>query len=388
MLRRDFMVFIERPDAFARLEAALEARPVVGLVGPRQCGKTSLARQYVQKFYPNLPRGNSFDLENLGDLARLENPLLTLESLSALVVIDEVQHQPEVFKTLRVLADRPGRITKFLVLGCASGELLRQSSESLASRIRYIELSPFELSEVGSDNAAKLWVRGGFPESFLAPHEGESYAWRSDFIDTFLQRDLAAGLKLPALTMRRFWTMLAHLHGGILNLSDLGRSLGISDTTARRYVDALADAFMVRLLLPWHENIGSRQVKRPKVYIRDSGLLHALLSLRTESELGSFPRLGASWEGFALEETIRRKSIRSGEAYFWAIHEDAELDLLHFEGGKRRGYEFKYTDSPKVTRSMRRAIEVLGLDSLAVVVPRGEAFRIDDRIEVVPLASM
>jgi predicted AAA+ superfamily ATPase len=266
--------------------------------------------------------------------------------------------------------------------------MLRQTSESLAGRIRYVELTPFDLAEVGSENAISLWVRGGYPRSFLAPDEEESYAWRNDFIDTFLQHDLGEAVRLPALAMRRFWTMLAHLHGGILNLSDLGRSLGISDTTARRYVDALADAFMVRLLLPWHENVGSRQVKRPKVYIRDSGLLHALLGLRSESELRSFPRLGASWEGFALEETCRRKAIRSGDAYFWAVHEKAELDLLHFEGGRREGFEFKYTDSPRVTRSMRKAIEVLRLDSLTVVVPGGEAFDLDDTIRVVPLAML
>jgi len=382
------MNVIERQGAFDRLAAALTARPLVGLVGPRQCGKTWLARRYILKFHPELPAGNILDLENLRDLARLETPLLALESLSGLVVLDEVQHKPEIFQTLRVLADRPERIARFLVLGSASGAMLRQSSESLAGRIRYVELTPLDLSEVGAEHAVKLWVRGGYPESFLAPDEEESYAWRSDFIDTFLQRDLGASIRMPALAMRRFWTMLAHLHGGMLNLSDLGRSLGISDTTARRYVDSLADSFMVRLLAPWHENVGSRQVKRPKVYVRDSGLLHALLSLRNESDLLSSPRLGASWEGFALEETIRRKSIRDGEAYFWAIHEEAEIDLFHIESGRRIGYEFKFTDSPKATRSMRRAIDALRLDSLTIIVPRGEVFQIDDTIKVVPLTSL
>jgi uncharacterized protein len=349
--------FIEKIDFQFRIHS------VVGLLGPRQVGKTTLARHYAQKF----KNVTIFDLENLRDLARLKKPMLALADLdSDLVIIDEIQMRPDLFPTLRVLVDQRPR--KFLILGSASRDLLQQSSETLAGRIGYIELTPFSLSEV--HDSQKLWVRGGFPLSYLAESEEESFSWRQEYIATYMERDMPAlGFNIPPLHVRRLWMMLAHNHGNILNLTDIGNSLDISHHTVRRYTDILAGTFMVRLLEPWFENISKRQVKAPKVYIRDSGLLWTLLDIRNLRAAQVYSRLGAAWEGFALEELIKHYEARPEECFFWATQSGAELDLLIMKDGKRLGFEIKYTDSPSITKSMHIAMEDLKLDHLYVVYP-------------------
>ncbi len=361
------------------IEAQLRVHPLCALLGPRQVGKTTLAKMYIEKHAPDDTA--FFDLENPLDLARLENPMLTLSGLSQkLVVIDEIQLRPELFPVLRVLVDQEEKKgQKFLILGSASRDLIRQSSETLAGRIGYIELHPFSFGEV--KESAKLWLRGGFPRSYLAESDADSYLWRQSYITTFLERDIPSlGFNIPATQMRRFWLMLVHYHGQIFNASELARSLAISDHTVRRYLDILAGTFMVRVLHPWFENLKKRQVKSPKIYFRDSGVLHALLGINQAEQLQTYPKLGSFWEGFALEEIIRTLHARAEECYFWATQANAELDLLIVKDGKRLGFEFKYTDMPKVTKSMRIALDNLKLDRLAILYPGDKIFKVDDKI--------
>lgn len=355
---------------------------VTGLLGPRQCGKTTLAKQYRERFEKN--NAHHFDLENPLHLSQLETPQLTLEPLEGLVVIDEIQLRPELFPYLRVLADEKPE-TRYLILGSASRDLIKQSSESLAGRIGYIELTPFQLRECGPDQWRSLWFRGGFPKSFLAPTENASLHWRKSYVQTFLERDLSwLGFHISPQNMRRLWMMLAHYHGNILNYSELSRSLGVSDMTIRRYIEILEATFMIRVLKPWFENIKKRQVKSPKIYIRDSGLLHALLDIPAD-QLTLHPKIGASWEGFALEEVIRLHEIESDNCFFWNIQGNLELDLLILKEGKRFGYEFKYTDTPKLTESMKKSLEILQLEKLTLIVPLNTRFQLAEKIEVVGL---
>ena len=360
-----FFSVISRTGHLGAIRALLRQFPVVAILGARQVGKTTLARQLAGEHRGHVTR---FDLESEEDLALLADPLLALRPLKGLIVVDEVQRRPELFPTLRVLVDEPRAARRFLVLGSASPQLLRQTSESLAGRIAFYELGGFSLDEVGVKNWARLWRRGSFPRSLLARSEPDSMRWRQELIRTYLERDLPSlGLGLPARTLRRFWMMLAHYHGQTWNSSELARAFGVAHTTVQRYLDVLSETFMVRQLQSWHENVGKRQVKAPKIYIRDSGLLHALFGLETSREIESHPKVGASWEGFALQSVVSRLGARPEECYFWATHAGAELDLLIVRGGRRIGLEFKRTTAPAVTKSMRIAIEDLGLSKLFVV---------------------
>jgi len=371
-----------RPD----IRQGLRENPIVAILGARQVGKTTLSRQVQQEWDGPTHR---FDLEDPADQARLTEPGLVLRDLSGLVILDEVQRQPELFPLLRVLADRPECPARFLLLGSASPELVRGASESLAGRVHFVQLGGFSLPEVGADQVDRLWIRGGFPRSFLAPSDAASARWRQDFIRTFLERDLPQlGVGVASTTMRRFWTMLAHHHGQVLNASALSRSFGVSDTTVRSYLDTLAHTYMVTVLQPWHENVGKRQVKRPKVYLGDSGLLHTLLGLDDRAQVESHPVLGASWEGFALGQLMAHLQVPAERCFFWATHGGAELDLLVVSGGQRRGFEIKRTERPKVTRSMRSAWSTLGLDSLNVVHAGQHSFPLDDGIQAVPLRRL
>ena len=369
-----------------RVESLQRSFPVTALVGARQVGKTTLSRMIAASW-----EGPStlFDLEHAPDRARLAEPSLALGRLRGLVVLDEVQRLPRLFETLRVLADRPGTPARFLVLGSASPALLRQSSESLAGRVAYHELSGFDLTEVGVGALDELWLRGGFPTSFLAPSDEESAEWRRQFIRTFLERDLPQlGVGVPATTLRRFWTMLAHYHGQTWNASALARSFGVSDTTVRRYLDLLESTYVVRVLPPWHANVKKRQVKAPKVYLGDTGLLHTLLGLRTREDVESHPTLGASWEGFCLETVVTCLQAKPEQCHFWATHAGAELDLLVLHRNRRLGFEFKRTDAPRVTRSMRVAMETLGLERLDVVHAGEHTFPLGERLRAVALRDV
>ena len=373
---------IPRPHAIARVDRAFELHPIAAVLGPRQCGKTSLARLIAAR-----EPCEFFDLEDPVDVRRLSAPMTTLERLSGLVILDEAQRRPELFELLRVLVDRPKNQARFLLLGSASPRIVKGVSESLAGRIGFIDLSGFDLREIGADNQDRLWIRGGFPRSFLAASDRASLVWRDDFIRTFLERDIPQlGITIPAETLRRFWTMVAHCHGQIWNAAELARSLGASENTARGYLDILAGAFMVRVLAPWFENVGKRQVKSPKVFLRDTGILHALLQVESLSDLQAHPKLGASWEGFALEQVVGLLETR--DTYFWATHGGAELDLLVTLGGKRYGFEFKYQDAPGRTRSMMIAREDLGLEKMWVVYPGSKQYALDAWIDVIPLPSI
>jgi len=357
-------MLISRPSHLAELRRKLTNNPVVALLGARQVGKTTLARLLAAE----MDAAAHFDLEDPRDLARLDEPTLTLEPLRGLVVIDEVQHRPDLFRVLRVLADRAPLPARFLVLGSASPALLRQGSESLAGRLGYQELGGFDLAEVGADHWHRLWLRGGFPRSWLAPDEAASLEWRRDFIRSFVERDLPGlGITLPSRLLHDFWTMLAHYHGQTWNGSELARAFGLAHTTVRRYLDIMTGAYVVRQLRPWRENPRKRIVKSSKIYIADTGLLHALLGLETPEDLRGHPKVGASCEGFALEQVVRQLRARPEECHFWSVHGGPELDLLVVRGRQRRGYEFKRTDAPSVTRSMRSAMELLGLTSLDIV---------------------
>jgi predicted AAA+ superfamily ATPase len=377
---------IKRRFHLDAVKARLSGSPVVGIVGARQVGKTTLARQIAGA---HKGRVSNFDLEDSRDLARMADPMLALEPLRGLVIIDEIQRTPGLFTTLRVLSDRPRRPATFMILGSASPELLRQSSESLAGRISYYELPGFSLREVGSKNATRLWLRGGFPRSYVASNGATSYAWRQDFLRTFVERDLPQlGIGVSPTTIRRFWTMLAHYHGQTWNASEFARSFAVSDTTVRRYLDALTSSLVVRQLPAWHENVAKRQVRAPKVFIRDQGLLHALLGLERMSDLEGHPKVGASWEGFAAAEVLELLASHPGEAYHWATHAGAELDLLVVRGRRRTGFEFKRTSAPRVTRSMRSALNDLKLQRLYVVHAGSESFSLDKKIHAIALTDL
>jgi predicted AAA+ superfamily ATPase len=373
---------IDRSEEKSRVLALIADNPVTALLGARQTGKSTLARDIEAAHY--------FDLENPRDLASLDQPQLALEGLQGLVVIDEIQRKPELFPLLRYLCDaRPGR--RFLVLGSASRDLIRQGSESLAGRISYHELRGFGLREVCSDGAGlrKRWLRGGFPRSWLAPDEARSLAWRRDFIQTFLERDIPQlGIRVPAATMGRFWTMLSHYHGQVLNYQELARSFGVSDATVRHYLEILEGSFMIRLLKPWHENVGKRLVKAPKLYIRDSGIFHALHDIGDERGLATSPKLGASWEGFVLEEIMGDPGTRAEAFSFYRTHAGAELDLFWSRGGKRIGVEVKYADAPRMTPSMRNALTDCRLDELFVVYPGDKPYALMEKVRVVPALQL
>ncbi len=373
---------IHRSEVKNQIETALRRSRVTALLGPRQCGKTTLAREFVPS-----DSVNYFDLEDPESLTRLDQPKLALENLTGLVVIDEIQRKPELFPLLRVLADRQPNPAKFLVLGSATPELLRQSSESLAGRIETLELGGFNLSEVGAAAMSRHWLRGGFPLSFLAENDEDSAVWRSRFVSIFLERDLpASGMGISPVAMMRFWTILAHYHGQTWNASEIASAMGVSAKIARRYVDLLTHTFMVRQLQPWHENLGKRQVKAPKIYFRDSGLFHTLTRIKSESDLLTNPKIGASWEGYAIEEVLRH--YQPDQEYFWATHNGAELDLLLFKDGKRIGVECKRQDAPKLTASMKIAMEDLKLDELLVIYPGRKAYPLGESIRVLPLESL
>ena len=377
---------VARPDGLKRLTRLLRDFPVVAILGPRQIGKSTLAKQFADS-----QRGqvHLFDLERQADLRRLQDPQLALEDLRGLVVLDEIQRMPDVFPTLRVLADRQPRRARFLVLGSASPDLLRQSSETLAGRIAHFYLSGFQPSEVPGRQLDRLWLRGGFPRSFLARGEDVSWLWREEFISTFLERDLPQlGVTTPATTLRRFWSMLAHAHGGIWNASEFGRSLGSNDNTARKYVEMLASTFVVRILRPYHANLSKRQVKSPKVYVADSGLLHALLGLQRMEDVLGHQKAGASFEGFAMQTVIEQMGARPHECHFWALHSGAELDLLVVRGNKRLGFEFKLGSAPSLTRSMRSAMENLDLTALWVVHHGKDRYPLAPKVEAVPLRDL
>lgn len=370
---------IERSAYKSLIDRALSRAPIVALLGPRQCGKTTLAREFLPAMAPAY-----FDLEDPLAADVLQNPLQALAGHRGLVVIDEAQRQPGLFPVLRVLADRPGTPARFLILGSASPELARQAAESLAGRVEIIEMRGFGLAEVGSDAADKLWLRGGFPRAFLAATDEDSRVWRRQFIGTFLERDLAAlGFGLSPQLMGRFWTMLAHYHGQVWNSSEIGASLGVSHHTARSYLEALEQTFMVRRLLPWHANLGKRLVKSPKIYFRDTGLLHALLGIHDETQLLTHPKLGASWEGFVIEQLLRSEAPE--EAWFYAVHSGAELDLLMVRSGRRIGVEVKRADAPTLTRSLQTVREDLRLDELWIIYPGTRTFNLADGVVVRPL---
>jgi len=371
---------IQRTADIGLVRAALRRSRVVALLGPRQCGKTTLAKQFVPT-----DSLNYFDLEDPASLARLTEPETALRPLGKLVVIDEIQRRPALFPLLRVLVDRKPLPARFLILGSASPELLRQSSETLAGRLETVPLEGFRLSDLGASAQLRHWLRGGFPLAYTARSEADSLAWRRQFLQTFLERDVPQlGIGIPAVSLRRFWTMVAHYHGQLWNVAELARALAVGETTVRRYLDLMTGVFMVRQLAPWFENLGKRQVKAPKVYVRDTGLLHALLGIANRRDLESHPKVGASWEGYAVEEVT--KSFRPDETYFWATHNGAEVDLLLFKNGQRIGVECKRADAPTLTPSMRIALADLKLDHLYVLYPGDKTYSLAKNVEVIPLA--
>lgn len=373
---------IDRGPLLLEISAALERSRIVMLIGPRQCGKTTLARELLDEASVNY-----FDLEDPTSLARLAEPMTALRPLKGLVVIDEVQRRPDLFPALRVLADRRSSPARFLILGSASGELLRQSSESLAGRVENVPIAGFSLQDLGAAEESTLWRRGGFPRAYLAGSERDSIAWRKSFISTLLERDLPQwGVRVPALALQRFWTMLAHYHGQTWNAAEPARALGVGESTARRYLDLLSDALMVRQLQPWHANIAKRQVKSPKIYVRDSGLLHQLLGITTEKTLLSHPKLGASWEGFVIEQILA--TVPHDEAFFWGTQQGAEIDLILRRGDRLLGVECKRTDAPVMTPSIRIATTDLELERVAVVYPGPRRYSLARNVEAVPLAAL
>ena len=376
---------MERTIYLEQIKQYLRIHPICAILGARQVGKTTLARQFAAQ-YPD--KVEFFDLENPIHLASLETPMLTLSKYADhLVVIDEIQRRPDLFPTLRVLVDDPIKKYKFLILGSASRDLIRQSSETLAGRIGYIELPPFTLFEV--DNTDTLLIRGGFPRSYLATTNEDSFIWRDQYINTFLERDLPnLGFDIPARLMHKFWMMLCFYHGQVFNAHELAHSLMLSDKTIVKYLDILAGTFMVRILQPWSENIKKRQTKTPKIYFRDSGIFNTLSSIRSLTELAKTPKMGPLWEGFALEEVINCLQIKSDDCYFWSTYNEAELDLLVFKNGKRLGFEFKYTESPKITKSMNIAIKDLQLDHLYIIFPNKSLFSLNDKITACGLDSL
>lgn len=378
---------MKRPYYIKKIAMLIQQFPTVCLLGPRQVGKTTLARQYAKEVEYQFTKIHFFDLEDPEHLEMLTHPKLTLGHLEGLIIIDEIQRRPDLFPILRVLIDNPSAKQRWLILGSASRDLLHQSSETLAGRIAYLEVQPFDLTEV--HEIKSLWLRGGFPNAYLTASDAESFEWRKQYVKTFLEQDIPnLGINIPPLNLRRFWTMLAHYHGNIFNAEELSRSLAINNKNIRRYLDILTSTFMIRQLQPWRENIGKRQVKSSKIYFRDSGLFHYLLGIETETALQQHPKLGASWEGFALEEIIRYHQADPENCYFWATHHQAELDLLLFHKGKRLGFEFKYTDAPKLTKSMQIAHSDLQLDALTVIYPGTKEYWLSDQIKAMGLASL
>jgi hypothetical protein len=373
---------IARTGLLRAVTTALKRSRVVVLAGPRQCGKTSLARRLLRE-----SSANYFDLEDPASLARLDEPMTALRPLRGLVVIDEVQLRPDLFPVLRVLADRRPSPARFLVLGSASGDLLRQSSESLAGRMELVPVGGFSLAEVGAKATRLLWRRGGFPRSYLARSEKDSAAWRRDFLRTLLERDFPQwGVRVPATALRRFWTMLAHYHGQVWNAAEPARALGVGESTMHRHLDLLTEAFMIRQLQPWHANLGKRQVKSPKIYVRDSGLLHQLLGLTTERDLMHHPKVGASWEGFAVEQVL--DAHPHDEAFFWATHQGAEIDLVLRRGRRLFGVECKRADTPRLTPSIRIALQDLKLARVAIIYPGEKRYTVAKAVEAVPLDAL
>ncbi|MFA6434468.1 MAG: ATP-binding protein [Elusimicrobiales bacterium] len=375
-------MYIKRPGLIRHLKASLKRSRVTALIGPRQCGKTTLARQLAN---PNSV--NYFDLEDPASLARLLEPATALRDLKGLIVIDEIQRKPDLFPIIRVLADRTPLPARFLVLGSASPELLRQSSESLAGRIETVAISGFSVFETGLEFQSRHWLRGGFPSSFLAGTDADSLAWRKNFIQAFIERDLNQwGIGVPSAALMRFWAMLAHYHGQIWNAAEPARALGISEPTVRKYLDILSGIFMVRQLLPWHANLKKRQVKAPKIYFRDTGLLHQVLGIRNEKDLFTHPKYGASWEGYVIEETI--KATEPDEVYYWATHNGAELDLLLVKDGRMLGVECKCVDAPRLTPSMAAALTDLNLEQISVIYPGKKRYSLRDKVRAVPFDAL
>jgi len=371
---------IQRKQDIEEINRLLKLFPVTAILGPRQSGKTFLANRMKYNHY--------FDLENPQDVARLENPQITLEDLSGLIVIDEIQHHKDLFKIMRYLVDRNPK-QKYLILGSASGNLMKQSSESLVGRIGYYSLGGFSISDIGANNIKKLWLRGGLPRSFLSRNDNESFLWLSNYISTFLERDIPQfGITIPSYTLRKFWLMLSHYHGAILNYSELARSFGVSDMTVRKYIDILEHTFMMRILQPWYANIGKRLVKSPKIYIRDSGILHSLLSIQNFNQLAVHNKVGASWEGFALECISKSLNKKNEELFFWNTHNGAELDLFWQNKGKNWGIEFKYSDAPKITRSIHLAINDLKLSHLWIVYPGKQYYKLSAKVTIIPLSKI
>ena len=359
------------------IETALDRRRVVALLGPRQSGKTTLAREFVPADSPNY-----FDCEHPLAVARLDQPWLALERLRGLVVVDEIQQRPDLFPILRVLSDREGTPAQFLILGSASPDLIKGTAQSLAGRVETIEVTPFSFAEVGA--MQRHWVRGGYPLSYLAGSEENSAAWRESFVQRFLERDIPQlGITISSTHLRRFWSMLAHYHGQTWNAAEIGGALGVSGHTMRHYLDILCETFMVRQLPAWHENVAKRQVKAPKIFFRDSGIFHTLLGIPDFEALCKHPKMGVSWEGYAVEEVLRKLAPR--ESYSWAVHNGPSIDLLCFKEGRRLGFEVKYQDAPRLTRSMSAALEILKLDALTVVYPGSARYSLHKNIEVVPL---
>ena len=372
------MLHLPRPRELEAVRARLRRSPITALLGPRQCGKTTLAQSLKAEHF--------FDLEDPRSLARLDEPQTALEGLNGIVVIDEVQRKPDLFPLLRVLADRQPA-TRYLLLGSASPQLVKEVSESLAGRVAYHDLGPLTVDETGAGDWRRLWLRGGFPRSYLSDDDTASALWREDFVRSYLERDIPAlGISISAETLRRFWVMVSHYHGQTLNLSELGRSFGVSDHTARRYLEILSGTFMIRLLPPWYANVGKRLVKAPKLYIRDSGLFHALHTIATSPQLESHPKLGASWEGFAMEQAVRLMDV--AHPYFWRTHTGAELDLVWQAHGALWGMEFKYQDAPGMTKSIRAVLRDLPLRHLWIVYPGPDRYRLDESVSVLPLAEI
>jgi len=369
---------INRPQFEEEIQESLSYNPVTAILGPRQCGKTTLARSVATSV-----KSMIFDLEDPADFELLDsNPKQILSAQNGLIIIDEIQRLPGLFAVLRVLADEPETKRKFLILGSASPDLIRNSSESLAGRIGFVNLTGFRLNEVGAENLQNLWLRGGFPRSYLAETDNQSFTWRNDFIQTFLERDISSyGFNIPPVTLRRFWQMLAHYHGQIWNGAEFARAMGVSEPTVKRYLDILTGTYMVRQLQPWYENLKKRQVKAPKIFIRDSGILHALLTLEKDNII-SHVKVGASWEGFVVEQILQKIDTR--DSYFWRTHTGAELDLMILKNGKKLGFEVKYSDVPKVTKSMINVIQDLGLNKLFLIYRGKRKIELQENIFALP----
>lgn len=374
------MELLERKIDQEAIKKRMDAFPVTAILGPRQCGKTTLAQMFNYNVF--------FDLEDPRDQRKLENPQLALEDAVGLIVIDEIQMQPNLFPLIRVLVDRhPDK--KFLIFGSASRDLIRQSSETLAGRIAYYALGGFSFADVGSDVWKTLWFRGGFPGSFQAKDGEISGIWRENYIATFLERDIPQlGISIPAQTLRRFWTMLSHYHGQVMNYSELARSFGISDMTVRNYLDILEGTFMVRVLQPWYSNVGKRLVKKPKIYLRDSGLFHSLMNIEDFNQLTGNPKLGASWEGFALECVARLLKKSDNDLYYWKVHSGSEVDLFWQQAGRNWGVEFKYNDAPRLSKSMNIVMKDLELEHLWIIYPGTDTYRLAENITVIPLIDI